>query len=84
MNLQPWGTSPALTHLPIAKRGQQQIVGDTLLNAYFQEILGPRTFGSLLNIGAGDVSREYEHPKMFAASEYHTLKPRIARFPQPT
>ncbi len=49
-------------------------MGFAHLNSYLQEILGPRTFGSVLNIGAGRMSIMFRQAEMFAGDEYHTLE----------
>jgi|GEM_PF-2379926 len=72
-SLLPFGTPRTAQRRSVIKEGPQ-LMADTLLNCYFQEILGPRTYGRLLNVGAGDVSRQYGHDAMFAASVYHTFE----------
>lgn len=67
------GLAPA-ARARVSRPNALQIVGDAIQSAYYQELLGPRTFGSLLNIGAGGISEELHHQQMFAASEYHTFE----------
>lgn len=73
-SLAPFGSPQALARQRVTRRGLQQIVSDGIITAYFQEILGPRTWGSLLNIGAGTLSEEFQQQRMFAATEYHTFE----------
>ena len=72
--LSAFGEKPALSRLPVTRKGQKQIVSDPIVNSYYQEILGPRTFGSLLNIGGGTLSETFKQSAMFGASEYHTFE----------
>lgn len=72
--LRGYGLGAQKERMPVALLGQRHILGWAILNSYFQEILGPRTFGSTLNVGAGRVSLIFRQPEMFAASEYHTLE----------
>jgi len=69
-----FGMGAHKARVPVALRGERHILSWAITNTYFQEILGPRTFGSVLNIGAGRASAIFRQPEMFAASEYHTLE----------
>jgi len=81
-NLPPFGTkSPANSRLPVSVLNEPQNRGALLYNCYIQEILGPRISGRLLNIGAGTASAKFQHQRMIAASEYHTLEPADAGIP---
>lgn len=73
-SLSAFGASPALSKQRVSRTGKQQIVSDPIVNTYYQELLGPRTFGSLLNIGAGTLSEEFGQAAMFGATEYHTFE----------
>lgn len=72
--LAAFGSNPAASRLRVTRQGLQQIVSDGIITAYFQEILGPRNYGSLLNIGPGTLSEEFQQAQMFAATEYHTFE----------
>lgn len=72
---------PAVGTQPAFITGQRQNTYSVLLNCYFQELLGPRTFGALLNVGAGDASATYGHERMFAASTYHTMESVESKIP---
>jgi len=72
--LLPFGLGAHKSRVPVAELGRAQRLGRVINNVYFQEILGPRTFGSLLNVGAGDVATDFRQAEMFAASEFHTLE----------
>ncbi len=74
MLLPPFGVRRALTKLRVTRAGKQQIVSDAINNAYYQEILGPRVSGAMLNIGGGTLSEEFAQIAMFGAAEYHTLE----------
>jgi SAM-dependent methyltransferase len=69
-----YGIGAKKQRIPVSLPGQRHILGWTLMNTYFQEILGPRTSGAVLNVGAGRASRTFRHAEMFAADEYHTLE----------
>jgi SAM-dependent methyltransferase len=69
-----YGLGARKARIPVALMGQRHILGWAIINSYFQEILGPRTSGSVLNVGAGRMSLLFRQPEMFAASEYHTLE----------
>ncbi|HKU68675.1 MAG TPA: methyltransferase domain-containing protein [Candidatus Baltobacteraceae bacterium] len=69
-----FGASAPRSRLRVTRPGAQQIVSDGIISAYFQELLGPRTSGSLLNIGAGALSDELHHAEMFPVTEYHTFE----------
>jgi SAM-dependent methyltransferase len=73
-SLAAFGQGAERSRLPVAKLGEAQTVGWAIINTYFQELLGPRTFGSVLNVGAGRISNLFRQAEMFAADEYHTLE----------
>ena len=73
--LRPFGQGAQKARVPVALMGQRHLLGSCITNTYFQEILGPRTFGAVLNIGAGRASVLFRQREMFAATEYHTLEP---------
>jgi SAM-dependent methyltransferase len=70
--LAPPGSVAPAQRLPIMRPGVIEGVATLLGNAIYQELIGPRTFGALLNVGAGTESDAFEHGKMFAVDEYHT------------
>lgn len=72
--LLPFGSGKAISGLPVTRRGSRQIVSDAFINAYFQELLGPRTYGAVLNVGAGTLSAEFSHGSMFNADAFHTFE----------
>lgn len=72
--LQTPGSIAAVGTQPASVAGERQNTYSILLNCYFQELLGPRTAGKLLNVGAGDASTTYGQARMFAATTYHTLE----------
>jgi SAM-dependent methyltransferase len=75
MPLKPLGTARQQPRFRVSRPGAQQIVSDVVISSYFQELLGPRVEGSLLNIGAGGISNELRHADAFpSASEYHTFE----------
>lgn len=74
IQLPPFGLGARGARAPVALLGNVQRHGPIINNVYFQEILGPRTFGSVLNVGAGAVTAEFRQAEMFAANEYHTLE----------
>ncbi|HLH72701.1 MAG TPA: class I SAM-dependent methyltransferase [Chloroflexota bacterium] len=49
-------------------------LGSVLVNAYVREILGKRTYGRILNIGAGIQSRIYRYDLRLKNTEYHTVE----------
>jgi SAM-dependent methyltransferase len=51
------------------------MVGAVLVNGYVREILGKKTYGRILNVGAGSDSALYRYDKRLRNSEYHTLEP---------
>lgn len=59
--------------LPVLYPGPA-VVAQPLFHAYLQEILGKKTFGRVLNVGAGVVSRQYEYSRRIANTEYHSLE----------
>ncbi|HVA38733.1 MAG TPA: class I SAM-dependent methyltransferase [Candidatus Dormibacteraeota bacterium] len=50
------------------------VIGQPLFHAYLREILGKRTFGRVLNVGAGTASRQYAYAERLNNAEYHTLE----------
>lgn len=68
------GTVAPHRRVPVLRVGCMDMVGSNIQNSYFQELLGPRTFGSMLNVGAGSGTINYDVPSMFAAAEFHTLE----------
>ncbi len=48
-------------------------LGSVIMNAYAKEILGKKTHGRVLNIGAGNQSVTYRFDRRLANAEYHTL-----------
>jgi SAM-dependent methyltransferase len=72
--LSDFGAAAAVSKQRVSRPGRQQIVSDPIVNAYYQELLGPRTFGSLLNVGAGTLGDEFGQAAMFRATEYHTFE----------
>lgn len=74
IQLPPFGLGARGARAPVALLGNVQRHGPIINNVYFQEILGPRTFGSVLNVGAGAVTAEFRQAEMFSANEYHTLE----------
>ena len=73
--LQPLGEREPRRRLPVVILNEFQNIGTILQNCYLQELLAPRLFGKLLNIGAGTASARYRHGEMFGVDEYHTLEP---------
>lgn len=59
--------------LPVLYPGPA-VVGQPLFHAYLQEVLGKKTSGRVLNVGAGIVSKQYEYPRRVNNSEYHSLE----------
>jgi len=51
------------------------MIGATLYNAYVREILGKKTSGRVLNVGAGGDSATYRYDLRLRNTEYHTLEP---------
>jgi len=49
--------------------------GNKFVNAYLQTVLGKKTFGRILNVGAGSASSRYRYAEMLTNTEYHTLEP---------
>jgi SAM-dependent methyltransferase len=49
--------------------------GNKYVNGYLQTILGKRTSGRVLNVGAGAASARYRYAEMLANTEYHTVEP---------
>jgi SAM-dependent methyltransferase len=54
--------------------GHRAARGQVLTTAYTQELLGPRTFGRVLNVGAGIQSHNYQFHLRLNNDEYHTLE----------
>jgi len=52
---------------------QTTAVGRALVNAYVREVLGKKTSGRVLNVGAGDNSKAYHYHERLQNTEYHTL-----------
>ena len=70
-----------ITGLPVAIPDHPQNVGTLILNTYFKHFLGPRTWGSTLNVGAGEASVMYKQREYFAASQYDTLESAESKLP---
>ena len=64
-----------LTHrkLPSLLPGPH-VIGQPLVNAYLKEILGKRTFGDVLNVGAGAASVQYQYASRLNNSSYSSLE----------
>lgn len=73
--LPPLGQAEPRHRLPVVLVNEMQNIGTILQNCYLQELLAPRLYGKLLNIGAGTASARYRHGEMFGVEEYHTLEP---------
>ncbi len=76
--VRPLGEVEASRRLPVVLLNELQNIGTILQNCYLQELLAPRLFGKLLNVGAGSASSRYRHGEMFGVEEYHTLEPDAA------
>lgn len=50
------------------------VAGQPLFHAYLQEVLGKKTYGRVLNIGAGTVSQQYQYAQRLNSTEYHSLE----------
>jgi len=72
LHLPPAGSVAPKERLPIRRPDQVEQVATLFGNALYQELIGPRTYGSLLNIGAGTETETFQHAKMFGVDEYHT------------
>ena len=61
-------------NLPSLHPGHRAARGQVLTTAYTQELLGPRTYGRILNVGAGLQSHNYQYHLRLNNDEYHTLE----------
>ena len=61
-------------NLPSLHKGHRAARGQVLSTAYTQELLGPRTYGRVLNVGAGIQSHNYQYNLRLNNDEYHTLE----------
>lgn len=52
----------------------QTMLGGAMMRAYVKEVLGKKTHGKLLNIGAGPNSARYRYDLRLRNTEYHTLE----------
>ncbi|MGH7716699.1 MAG: hypothetical protein ACREML_11970, partial [Vulcanimicrobiaceae bacterium] len=61
-------------NLPSLHKGHRAARGQVITTAYMQELLGPRTYGRILNVGAGIQSYNYQFDLRLNNDEYHTLE----------
>ena len=61
-------------NLPSLHKGHRAARGQVITTAYTQELLGPRTYGRVLNVGAGIQSHNYQFHLRLNNDEYHTLE----------
>ncbi len=59
---------------PTLHPGHRAARGQIITTAYAQELLGPRTYGRVLNVGAGIQSLRYRFDLRLNNDEYHTLE----------
>jgi SAM-dependent methyltransferase len=52
----------------------QTMLGGVVMRSYVKEILGKKTFGKVLNIGAGPNSARYRYDVRLRNTEYHTVE----------
>jgi SAM-dependent methyltransferase len=61
-------------NLPSLHKGHRAARGQVITTAYMQELLGPRTYGRILNVGAGIQSHNYQFHLRLNNDAYHTLE----------